>query len=86
MGSAIVSPGGTMRKKLNSTTIIIIITAIALCTSAALIAFAFSQRREPSVRVPAVPFYVAAAIICLGSEFYPRFRSKSCRNKTPNLG
>ena len=73
-----------MRKKLNSTTIIII--AIALCTSAALIAFAFSQRHEASVKVPAVAFYVAAAIICMGSEFYARLRSKSCRNKAPNLG
>jgi len=73
-----------MRKKLNSTAIIIV--AIALCTSAALIAFAFNQRHEASFTVPAVAFYVAAAIICLGSEFYGRLRSKSCRNKTPNLG
>jgi len=74
-----------MRKKLNSTTIIAII-AIALCPSAALIAFALNQRQEASVTVPAVAFYVAAAIICLGSEFYARLRSKSYRNKTPNLG
>jgi hypothetical protein len=73
-----------MRKKLNSTTFIII--AIALCDSAALIAFAFNQRHAASVKLPAVAFYVAAAIICLGSEAYGRLRSKSCRNKTPNLG
>jgi hypothetical protein len=75
-----------MRKKLTSTTIIITIIAIALCTSAALIAFALNQRQEASVTVPAVAFYVAAAIICLGSEFYVRLRSKNCRNKTPKLG
>jgi hypothetical protein len=73
-----------MPKKLTSTTIIII--AIALCTSAALIAFAFNQRHEASVPVPAVAFYAAAAIICLGSDLYARLRSKSCRNKTPKLG
>jgi hypothetical protein len=71
-----------MPKKLNST---IIIISIALCTSAALIAFAFSQRRE-AFTVPAVALYVSAAIICLGSEVYARLRRKSCRIKTPNLG
>jgi predicted membrane channel-forming protein YqfA (hemolysin III family) len=73
-----------MRQKLNSTTFIIV--AIALCTSAALMAFASSQRHAASVTVPAVAFYVAAAFICLGSEVYVRLRSRSCRNKTPNLG
>jgi hypothetical protein len=72
-----------MPKKLNST---IIIICIALCTSAALIAFAFNQRHRGPVTVPAVAFYVSAVIICLGSEVYARLRRKSCRNKTPNLG
>lgn len=48
-----------MLKGLNSTII------IALCTSAALIAFAFDQRYRASVTMPDVAFYVAAAIICL---------------------
>jgi uncharacterized membrane protein YqjE len=70
-----------MQKKLNST----IIIAIAVCTSAALIAFAFDQRHEASViTVPAVAFYLAAAIICLLP--YTLLRRKSCRNKTPNAG
>jgi uncharacterized membrane protein YqjE len=70
-----------MTKKLNST----IIIAVALCTSAALIAFAFDQRHEASViTVPTVAFYVAAAIICLSP--YVLLPCKSCRSKTPNAG
>jgi hypothetical protein len=68
-----------MRKKLNSTTIINIV--IALSTSAALIALAFNQRHEASIKLPAFAFYAAAAIICLGSQFYARLRSKSCRKQ-----
>jgi hypothetical protein len=72
-----------MRKKLNSTIILIM---LALGTGAALIAFAFNQRHGSPVTVPAVAFYAAAAIICLGSEFYARLRRRNCRNKTANLG
>jgi hypothetical protein len=61
-----------MLKKLNSTII------IALCTSAALIAFAFDQRYEASVTVPAVAFYVAAAVICLLPVLYALLRRKTC--------
>jgi hypothetical protein len=63
-----------MLKKLNSTII------IALCTSAALIAFAFDQRYEASVTVPAVAFYVAATVICLLPVLYALLRRKTCRN------
>jgi hypothetical protein len=52
--------GGSVIKKFNSTIV------IALGTSAALIAFAFDQRRpEPTVTVPEVSLYIAAAVICL---------------------
>jgi hypothetical protein len=79
MAAQSVSSGGTMLKRLNSTII------IALCTSAALIAFAFYQRYEGPVTVPTGAFYIAAAIICLLPVFYALFRHKSCRNKTPNV-
>ena len=69
-----------MLKKPNSTII------IALCTSAALIAFAFAKRSGASVTVPDVAFYVAAAIICLLPVFYALLRRETCRNKTPNVG
>jgi uncharacterized membrane protein YqjE len=56
---------------------------IALCTTCAIIAFAFDQRYEAAITVPAVAFYVAAAIICLLPVFYALFRRKTCRNRTP---
>jgi uncharacterized membrane protein YqjE len=62
-----------MLKKFNSTII------IALCTSFAIVAFAFDQRYRASVTVPAVAFFVAAAIICLLPVFYALFRCKTCR-------
>ena len=65
-----------MLKKLNSTII------IALCTSAALIAFAFDQRHEASVTVAAVAFYVAATVICLLPVLYASLRRKTCRKST----
>ncbi len=64
-----------MLKKRNSTIV------IALCTAAALIAFAFYRRYEGPIPVPAEAFYVAAAIICLLPVFHARLRHKSCRNK-----
>ena len=63
-----------MLKKLDSTII------VALCTSAALMAFAFDERYEASVTVPAVAFYVAATVICLLPVLYASLRHKSCRN------
>ncbi|HTF66200.1 MAG TPA: hypothetical protein VK638_26300 [Edaphobacter sp.] len=68
-----------MLKKLNSTLI------IALCTSAALIAFAFYERYEASGTVPAVAFYCAAAVICLLPALYALLRHKICRNKMLNI-
>jgi hypothetical protein len=53
---------------------------VALCTSCALIAFAFYQRSEASGTVPAVAFYVAAAAICLLPVLYAILRRKICRN------
>jgi membrane protein YdbS with pleckstrin-like domain len=69
-----------MNKRLNSTII------IALCTSCALIAFAFDQSHKAFVTVPAVAFFVAAATICLLPVFYALLRRKTCRNKTSNAG
>lgn len=63
-----------MLKKLDSTII------VALCTSAALIAFAFGERYETSVTVPAFAFYLAATVICLLPVLYASLRHKSCRN------
>ena len=63
-----------MFKKLNSNII------IALCTSCAIIAFAFYERREASCSVPAVAFYGAAAVICLLPVLYGLLRHKTCRN------
>lgn len=57
-----------MLKKLNAKII------IALCTSSALVAFAFDQRHEASVTVPAVAFYFAAAVICLLPVLYAVLR------------
>ncbi len=59
---------------------------IALCTSAALIAFAFDQRNDASITVPAVAFFVAAAIMCLLTVLYALLRCKITQNKTPNEG
>lgn len=64
-----------MLKKPNSTII------IALCTSAALIAFAFDQR----VTLSATAFYIAAAVICLLPVLYAVLRCKTYRNKTSNV-
>jgi hypothetical protein len=65
-----------MLKKPNPTIII-----IALCTSAALIAFAFDQR----VTLSATAFYIAAAVICLLPVLYALLRCKLRGNKTPNV-
>jgi hypothetical protein len=65
-----------MLKRLNANII------IAFCTSCAIVAFAFDQRYGASITVPAVAFFVAAAIICLLPVFYALFRRKTCRNKT----
>jgi hypothetical protein len=64
-----------MLKKLNSNII------VALCTSCALIAFAFYERYDDSDTVPAVAFYIAAATICILPALYATFRHKSCQNK-----
>jgi hypothetical protein len=69
-----------MHKRLNANII------VALCTSCAIIAFAFNQRSKAPITVPAVSFYIAAAIICVLPVFYGLFRRKTCRNKTPNAG
>jgi hypothetical protein len=53
---------------------------IALCTSCAIIAFAFYQRHEASGSVPVVAFYGAAAVICLLPVLYGLLRHKTCRN------
>ena len=58
------SPGETTLNKVNST------IAIALCTSAALIAFAFDQRYQQHVSVSSAEFFVAAAAICLAPALY----------------
>ncbi len=63
-----------MLKKLNSTII------IALCTSAALIAFAFGQRYGVFATVPTVAFFIAAAVICLLPVLYALLRCKACRS------
>ena len=69
-----------MLTKLNSTII------IALCTSAALIAFAFDQRYERFVTVPQQTFYLAAAMVCLLPVFYALFRRKNCRSNSSKAG
>jgi hypothetical protein len=65
-----------MLKKTNPTIII-----IALCISAALIAFAFDQR----VTLSATAFYISAAVTCLSPVLYALLRCKIRRNKTPNV-
>ena len=49
---------------------------IALCTSCALIAFAFYERYDGSGTPSATVFYVAAAAICLLPVFYAVVRHK----------
>lgn len=51
----------------------------ALCTGVALIAFAFYQRYEGPLDLPATSFYIAAAIICVLPAVYARLRQKPCR-------
>jgi hypothetical protein len=51
---------------------------VALCISAALVAFAFDQRYKASVNIPEVAFYLAAAAICLLPVFYALLKRKSC--------
>ena len=53
---------------------------VAFCTSCALIAFAFYQRRAASEAVPAYAFYLAAAIICLLPVLHALIRQKTCRS------
>lgn len=66
------SSGGILIKKFNSTTF------IALCTGGALMAFAFGQGYESHFAVPAVAFYLAAAVICLLPVFTALVRRKVC--------
>ena len=56
---------------------------IALCTAAALIAFAFYQRYETPVTMPALAFYIAAAMIC--ALPYTGSRRKACRSQPLKL-
>jgi hypothetical protein len=67
-----------MLKKLNAKII------IALCTSCAIIAFAFYERHAASNTLPAGEFYIAAAVICLLPVSYALLRCKTCRNKALN--
>jgi hypothetical protein len=53
----------------------------ALCTSSAMIAFAFYERHATAAPVPEIAFYLAAAAICLLPVLYALVRHKSCRNK-----
>jgi hypothetical protein len=69
-----------MLKRLNANII------IALCTSCAIIAFAFYERYEASGTVPAVAFYGAAAVICLRPVLYALLCHKTCQNKMRNIG
>ena len=55
---------------------------IALCTSSALIAFAFYQRYQP-VTLPIDAFFVAAAMICLAPVLYRLLACKLRRSKLP---
>jgi hypothetical protein len=64
-----------MFKRLNALVI------IALCTSCAMIAFAYYERYEVSSTPPASAFYFAAAIICLLPSLYGLFRHGACRYK-----
>jgi hypothetical protein len=64
-----------MLKRLDSNII------IALCTSCAIIAFAFYERHGASVNVPVVAFYIAAAIICLLPVLYALLRRKPAETR-----
>ncbi len=55
---------------------------VALCTSAALIAFAIYQSYR-AVAVSTSAFFVVAAIICLTPVLHGLFRHKTCQNKSP---
>lgn len=69
-----------MLKKINSNIL------IALCTSAALIAFAFDQRhKSPVITMSEVSLFVLAAIICVLPVLYALLRCKAWRNKTSNI-
>lgn len=61
-----------MIKPFNSTTV------IALCAGVTLIGFAFDQRGEHHVNLPAVAYYIAAAVICLLPVFAALVRHKTC--------
>jgi hypothetical protein len=50
---------------------------IALCTSAALIGFAFFQRYGGGIRVSETTMYAAAAIICVSPVIYRLLRCQS---------
>ncbi len=65
-----------MLKRLNTKII------VALCTSCAIIGFAFYERHAASNPVPAVAFYIAAAVTCLLPVSCALLRCKICRNKT----
>jgi hypothetical protein len=54
---------------------------VAVCTTCALIAF--TVRLHHSVPVPAMAFYLSAALICVLGEVYARSRHKACRTKSP---
>ena len=64
-----------MFKKLNSTIV------IGLCTGAALIAFAFSQRYGVAFKVSDSALFIAAAVICLLPVVHGLLRRKACQNK-----
>lgn len=57
---------------------------IALCTSAAMMAFAFYQRYATPATVPEVAFYIAAAIICVLP--HTLVRQRTCRKNRLNAG
>jgi len=65
-----------MPKKINSTIV------VALCTAAALIAFAFDKRYGGYVTLSATQLDIAAALICLGPVFFALIRCKVIRKKT----
>jgi len=51
---------------------------IALCTSAALIAFGFDQSHKASIAVSGTALFVAAAVVCLSPVFFALLRGKIC--------
>ncbi len=58
---------------------------IALCTSAALIGFAFVQRYGEETHVSEAMLYVAAAIICVSPVIYRLLRCR-IRVARPDVG